>query len=72
MLSEAKKELAVKLFDIGAIKFGAFRIETAKANGLETYWYLRHLFERLPLASTEEDYRSLLPQYIDKALVNPL
>jgi len=46
-------------------------IETAKANGLEPYWYLRYLFERLPLASTEEGYRALLPQYIDKALVTP-
>ena len=46
-------------------------IETAKANGLEPYWYLRRLFERLPLASTEKDYWSLLPQYIDKALVTP-
>lgn len=46
-------------------------IETAKANGLEPYWYLRRLFERLPLASTEEEYRALLPQYIDKALVTP-
>ena len=46
-------------------------IETAKANGLEPYWYLRRLFERLPLASTEEEYRALLPLYIDKTLVIP-
>ena len=46
-------------------------IETAKANGLEPYWYLRRLFEHLPLAKTEEDYRALLPQYIDRALVTP-
>ena len=37
-------------------------IETAKANGLKPYFYLRYLFERLPLAKTEDDYRSLLPQ----------
>ena len=37
-------------------------IESAKANGLKPYFYLRYLFERLPLAKTEEDYRSLLPQ----------
>jgi transposase len=44
-------------------------IETAKANGLEPYWYLRYLFERLPFARTEKDYRALLPQYIDMPLV---
>jgi transposase len=44
-------------------------IETAKANMLEPYWYLRHVFERLPLARTEEDLRLLLPQYIDRSLV---
>ena len=37
-------------------------IETAKANKLEPYHYLRYLFERLPLAKTTEDYKSLLPQ----------
>jgi transposase len=39
-------------------------IETAKANGLEPYWYLRFLFEKLPQAMTEEDYKALLPQYM--------
>lgn len=42
-------------------------IETAKANNIEPYWYLRHLLTKLPDAMTEEDYRSLLPQYINKA-----
>ena len=37
-------------------------IETAKANDLEPYHYLRYLFERLPVADTTEDYKSLLPQ----------
>jgi transposase len=37
-------------------------IETAKACGLEPYHYLRHLFEKLPHAQTEEDYQALLPQ----------
>jgi len=36
-------------------------IETAKANGLEPYRYLRYLFTQLPLARTEEDYAALLP-----------
>jgi transposase len=41
-------------------------IETAKMNGLDPYWYLRFLFEKLPLAKTKEDYKALLPHYIDK------
>lgn len=39
-------------------------IETAKANGLEPYAYLRFLFEKLPSAKTVQDYRVLLPQYL--------
>jgi len=41
-------------------------IETAKINDIEPYWYLRHLLTKLPDAMTEDDYRSLLPQYINK------
>ena len=41
-------------------------IETAKANGLEPYAYLRYLFENLPLIEDEDDYRRLLPQYLEK------
>src|SRR6056297_18336 len=37
-------------------------IETAKANGLKPYFYLRYLFDHLPLAETAEDYKKLLPQ----------
>ncbi len=44
-------------------------IETAKANDLEPYRYLRYLFERLPMAETEADYRALLPQYADRDLI---
>jgi transposase len=44
-------------------------IETAKANKLEPYWYLRTLFERLPLAVSRDDYRALLPQHIDRSLL---
>ena len=36
-------------------------IETAKANKLEPYAYLRHIFGKLPLASCLEDYEALLP-----------
>ena len=36
-------------------------IETTKANGQEPYAWLRHILERLPLASSVEDYEALLP-----------
>ncbi len=36
-------------------------IETAKANGVEPYRYLRALFTALPLARSVEDYEALLP-----------
>jgi transposase len=36
-------------------------IETAKANGLEPYWYLRRLFEKLPGVRTPEELLPLLP-----------
>ncbi|MFP7754805.1 IS66 family transposase [Thermodesulfobacteriota bacterium B35] len=36
-------------------------IETAKANRLEPYAYLRHVFEKLPMAVTIEDVEALLP-----------
>ena len=42
-------------------------VETAKANGLEPYRYLRFLFERLPYATTPEDCRKLTPLYLDRS-----
>lgn len=39
-------------------------IETAKANNLEPYRYLSHLFNNLPQAYTAEEYKSLLPQFV--------
>jgi hypothetical protein len=36
-------------------------IETAKANQLEPYSYLRYLFEKLPMTSPDEFY-NLLPK----------
>ena len=45
-------------------------IETAKANGLEPYWYLRYLFERLPSANTKQEYKKILPQYVDRSLID--
>ncbi|WP_321495238.1 transposase domain-containing protein [uncultured Desulfobacter sp.] len=35
-------------------------IETAKANGLEPYWYFRYLLEKLPDAMTEDDLQSFV------------
>ena len=40
-------------------------IETAKANGLEPYRYLRHLFEQLPAATTDTERKTLLPYGLD-------
>ena len=37
-------------------------VETAKANGLNPYDYLLHVFERLPHANCEDDFMALLPQ----------
>ena len=41
-------------------------IETAKANGLEPYKYLKHLFTHLPNAMTKDDFLALLPHNIEK------
>jgi len=47
-------------------------LETAKANGLEPYRYLRYLFELLPTAISDVQRKALLPQYIDpKSLIIP-
>ena len=46
-------------------------IENAKACGFEQYWYLRYLLENIMSAKTEEEYRKLLPQYIDPAILKP-
>ena len=40
-------------------------IETAKANGIEPYQYLRLLFTELPKAQTVEDVEALLPYDAD-------
>jgi len=42
-------------------------IETAKANDMEPFWYLLHLFENLPKAKTPADYDALLPFNVDKS-----
>ena len=40
-------------------------IETAKANGIEPYRYLRYIFAKLPLAKSREDFEKLTPQNLD-------
>ena len=42
-------------------------IETAKANGLEPYAYLRLIFEKLPQATTLADIEALLPWNVHAA-----
>ena len=41
-------------------------IETAKANGVEPYAYLRHVFAELPKANTVDEIEALLPWNVDK------
>jgi len=52
----------------GAVFFSL--IETAKANGLEPFTYLRHIFEKLPLIKNPDHYRLLLPWAVDHAILN--
>jgi len=40
-------------------------IETARANNLNPFEYLKLLFEKLPFAETNDQLRPLLPQYHD-------
>jgi transposase len=42
-------------------------IETARANGVEPYRYLRYLFTKLPLAHSREDCLALTPRHLDQA-----
>ena len=44
-------------------------IETAKANGLEPYWYLRYLFEKLPYATTDDEFTALLPFHLSMDVI---
>jgi transposase len=44
-------------------------VETAKANGIEPWAYLDHLFEQLPAAATSADIEALLPHRIDRDLL---
>ena len=46
--------------------------ETAKANGLEPFWYMYALLEKLPELKTKEDFKHCMPQNIDKQMVEDL
>ena len=45
-------------------------IESAKANKLEPYAYLRFLFTRLPEASNQEELKNLLPCFLTSEQIN--
>ena len=45
-------------------------IETARANGIEPYRYLRHIFEQIPLVEGPEALENFLPYKIDAAEMN--
>ena len=45
-------------------------IETAKANNLNTYWYLRYLFEEITIEKSDEELIKLLPYNIDQENLN--
>lgn len=46
-------------------------VETAKANNLEPYRYLRYIFEKLPLAQKLSDYEELLPWNLKNKISTP-
>lgn len=47
-------------------------IETAKANGLEPWRYLNHLFEHFPKAKSQEEIHALLPFSLKTEDLNPV
>ena len=46
-------------------------IETAKANGIEPWRYLNHLFDVLPAATSVDEIEALLPQNVDREAIRP-
>jgi len=46
-------------------------VETAKANGIEPFAYLRFLFTELPKATCLEDFEELMPYRLDRRLLEP-
>ena len=47
----------------GAALYGL--IETAKANSIEPYKYLRYVFDQIPHAKSDDDLEVLLPHRLD-------
>lgn len=47
-------------------------VESAKANGLEPYRYLRYVFTHLPAANSIEAFEALLPTRVDPEMINTL
>lgn len=45
-------------------------IESAKANNLEGYYYLRYVLTKLPQCQSKEELRALLPHYCDPQIIN--
>ena len=45
-------------------------IETAKANRLNDYAYLKVVFAQLPAATTDQEVSALLPWNIDQAVID--
>lgn len=46
-------------------------VESAKANKIEPYHYLRFLFTNLPMASSGDKVRALLPCHVTEQQINP-
>ncbi|HOV09050.1 MAG TPA: transposase domain-containing protein [Spirochaetota bacterium] len=44
-------------------------IETAKGNGLELYWDMRYLFEKLTTYQNDDEIYKLLPSKIDLDII---
>ena len=42
-------------------------VETAKANGLEPYTWLRHVFAKVAAAKTADDYEALMPWNVERS-----
>ena len=47
-------------------------IETAKANHLEPYRYLRYLFAKIPFIENDAEYKTLLPTRIDPKTIDQI
>jgi len=46
--------------------------ETAKANNLEPFKYLKFIFSKIPFAKTDDQLRALLPQNLDRSSLTSL